>query len=410
MSHRFTGLERSPRGSSTRGGLRPQSSPPHRAGGAQGALLVASLLALGAITLGPGAGALPSQTAAPRAVWVGTEYGLYRSTDAGEHWLPVNGLTRGAEIRLGVNPSAPQVVYAGFFAPGSFARNSGLYKTTDGGNSWRRLPFAWEGGLLTIDPTRPQVVYANRFGGSRRGGVLGLFRSRDGGEHWQKLGTRFCEPRYRRQPICRRTFSGEQLVINPRNPRVMYTRTPYATFRYFDVWKSTDGGRTWIPPVSKACFRRFCGPLRVSSLAMDPQHPSVLYAAAGLVYKTTDAGRTWVKVKKLGAATTIAVDPKHSKVVYAIASAGAPKWAVYKSTDGGRTWTEKLRRTWYSNEEVLTLAVDPDSPDTVYVGTALGVFKTSDGGATWAGKNQGFPYCSPTRCTDAVWIHALAVG
>lgn len=92
MRNRFIGFERSPGGSSTHDGLRPQSSPPNRAGGAQDAFLVASLLALGAITVGPGARALPSQTAAPRAVWVGTGYGLYRSTDAGEHWLPVNGL------------------------------------------------------------------------------------------------------------------------------------------------------------------------------------------------------------------------------------------------------------------------------------------------------------------------------
>jgi hypothetical protein len=63
----------------------------------------------------------------------------------------------------------------------------------------------------------------------------------------------------------------------------------------------------------------------------------------------------------------------------------------------------KLRRTRYSNEEVLTLAIDPDSPDTVYVGTAVGVFKTSDGGATWAPKNQGLP-------PEACFIYDLAVG
>jgi photosystem II stability/assembly factor-like uncharacterized protein len=143
---------------------------------------------------------------------------------------------------------------------------------------------------------------------------------------------------------------------------------------------------------------------------MDPQHPSVLYAVTGFVYKTTNGGRTWVNLKNGYRGATIAVDPKRSNVVYALGGAGAPRWGVYKSTDRGRTWVRKLRRTFYSSEDVLTLAIDPVSPTTVYVGSALGVFKTSDGGATWAPKNQGFPYCSPTRCTDPLYIKALAVG
>lgn len=378
MSNRLTGFERSTGGSGTLGGPRPPMSapPPRRHAGARAAVLLAFVLSLGAIALGPGAGAQLSQTASSlRPVWVvassvGLATAVYRSTDGAEHWVRANnGLPRGGGVdKLAATPSAPQIAYA--------ASPTGLYKTTDGGNSWRRLPCPGGCRLISIDPTRPQVIYSvnNR----------GLLRSRDGGEHWQNLRARFCEPRYRRRHCSPPTFLGDQLLISPRNPRVMYTNGGGG---YFVVWKSTDGGRTWRPPISEACLRRFCGPAHdLFRLAMDPRRPSVLFAVAGDVYKTRNAGRTWTKVKKLRTAGTVAVDPKHSKVVYAATSAG-----VSKSTNGGRTWVRKLRRALYGGEDGLALAIDPDTTSTVYVASQGGVLKTSNGGATWAPKNEGLP-------------------
>jgi photosystem II stability/assembly factor-like uncharacterized protein len=348
--------------------------------------LIALVLTLAAIALAPGAGARPSRTAASeRAIWVAARSEVaadpvvYRSTDSAEHWLPANrGLPRyGTDVvQLAADPSTTQIAYARIDIG---TVRGGLYKTTDGGQSWQLKKSMKAGTFRTIalDPTRPQVVY-----------LVGrdVFRSPDGGEHWRNLRARWC-PGTNLTRCGYGTDAFDFVVIDPRRPKTIYGGGG-------DLLKSTDGGRTWNLARRKACLGRpdlpRCGPAYAASLALDPRHPGVLYGGADGVYKTTDGGRTWVKLTKLasGRVAALAVDPKHSNVVWVFLDSSRVT-AVEKSTDGGRTWMRKTRVPPLE-EPFAGLAIDPDSPRTVYV-TSVGVLKTSDGGATWQAKNRGLP-------------------
>jgi photosystem II stability/assembly factor-like uncharacterized protein len=382
---------------------------------------LAFVLALAAIALGPGAGAQPSRTAVTQGVvWVAAEAGVvetavYRSTDGAEHWVRASkGLPRGiSEVRGLVASPAPQVAYA-LIAVHPGLPGSGLYKTVDGGRSWKRKKTP--GGFpetIVLDPTRPQVVYLL--------GGRDLRRSGDGGEHWRGLGSRVCVY----PPVERlhgrtlpnkgwRCVTGSPygpVVIDPRNPKVMYTTTVPLSGPY-DVllpMKSTDGGRTWRPTLSRSCWVRgrlagaghpcFRSRWRIAegqanlpqAPALDARHPSVLYAAGDDgIYKTTDAGRTWAKVSPRRRVYTLAVDPSNSSVVWAAAYTQGGGSVVDKSTDGSRTWVTKTRVPYLYGVDIPSLAIDPSSPATVYLG-GRGVLKTTNGGATWAQKNRGLP-------------------
>jgi len=196
------------------------------------------------------------------------------------------------------------------------------------------------------------------------------------------------------------------------NPNIVYVGVAAG-----GVWKTTNNGTTWEPVFDKEAVST------IGDIAIAPSDPSIVWVGSGEpnnrqssswgdgIYKSTDAGKTW---KNMGLAEThhigrVVIHPKNPEVVYAAALGhlwGAnPERGVYKTSDGGKTWTQVLK---ISNDTgVSDLAMDPESPDTLYAaaytrrrtpfgfnggGTEAGIYKTTDGGATWKKLSKGLPY------------------
>lgn len=176
------------------------------------------------------------------------------------------------------------------------------------------------------------------------------------------------------------------LVINPRDPNVMYTGGVAG-----GVFKSTDAGATWRP------VTEVLGNVSVGSIAMDPTNPDVLYAGTGEllatgyqdvtsgigILKTTTAGRTWRLLPTtiaFGTVRDIVVSANDPRVVYAATEAG-----VMRSQDGGDAWTPSFSG---SADGCTDLALRTDvNPDTVFAACALrsagGIHRSADGGNQW---------------------------
>src|SRR6185436_9728998 len=171
------------------------------------------------------------------------------------------------------------------------------------------------------------------------------------------------------------------LAIDPVTPATLYTSTGGG------ILKTTNGGGSWnaIPQ----------SPFSVQAIVVDPSTPATLYAAGnssgGGVFKSTNGGANWQPVNN-GLTTTfmlsLAIDPVTPSTIYAGANGG-----LFKSVNGGGNWssiTNGLTSTFIS-----TIAIDPVTPSTVYVGASSfsgGVFKSTNGGTNWTGINNGLKY------------------
>jgi photosystem II stability/assembly factor-like uncharacterized protein len=187
--------------------------------------------------------ALAVNPKAPATVYAGTnDSGVFRSTDAGDHWKQVtSGLTDKNVSSLAIDPVTPATLYAG--------TTSGVFRSTDAGEHWKQLL----GGLsptpilfLGVDPQHAATVYA--------GTLAGVLRSTDAGDHWEPASEDLAE------------VSVLSLTFDPVTPATLYAGTDSGAFQ------STDAGDHW---------ERLAGGLSstpVLSLAVDPQHAATMYA------------------------------------------------------------------------------------------------------------------------------------
>ncbi|MEE9324610.1 MAG: hypothetical protein V3U90_03535, partial [Dehalococcoidia bacterium] len=284
------------------------------------------------------------------------------------------GPSGGSVQSLAMAATNPDILYAGTIR--------GVFKTVDGGATWTK------GGstetlvrVIQVAPHNPDIVYA--------GTDDGIYKSEDGGSTWI----------HKRLPGAR----VNAIAIDPLEPNTLYAATGEPLKGYsseiIGIFKSTDAGETWHEKLSRGHW----APERldaVTTLLIDADNSSYIYAG---VYdlrtgfqKSTDGGETWVSrrvnpnsspwadsVDAL-AMTPAGFDPS---VIYAIGYGG-----VYKSQDRGESWT--LTNT----PRYRALAFDPNSPNTVYVGTfALAIlrdvnfYKSTDGGGAWLTKAEGLP-------------------
>ena len=245
---------------------------------------------------------------------------------------------------LVLDPVNPAILYA------TTAR--GIFKTLDGGASWRPQGGALEGKsilALAIDPRHNATVFATTDTG-------GVYRSLNGGEQWSEANTGLAA-----------RYVGSIAIDS--------ASTVWAGTEAGRIFKSADGGDSWtetVPPTSH---------ISVMAIAPDPVKAGTVYVGTNSegVYKTADGGATWTHLTKgLKRATVwnLLVDRSSPSTVYAGTHEG-----FYKSTNGGEYWTPGNRGLTSFN--ILALAVDPAAPSTLYAGTAAGVFSTSDSGTSW---------------------------
>jgi len=194
----------------------------------------------------------------PSTVYAGTGAGAFKSTDGGASWSGANsGLPTNYIAALAIDPQNPSTVYADA---------NGVFKSMDGGANWKAANSGLPPGrttALAIDPRNPTTVYAGISGG--------VFKSMDGGATWSAASSGLPKTS---------NWMGA-LVIDPQNPSTIYAGTSGAAFDSCNnvcsgfsdgVFRSTDGGANWFAVNSGLTTPH------VSSLAIDPQNPSGLYA------------------------------------------------------------------------------------------------------------------------------------
>jgi WD40 repeat protein len=229
--------------------------------------------------------------AAPQWQFIGPETTVVRNRPPGDPHLNQSYLAR--VTRIAISPSNPDTIYVG-------ATRGGLWKSTDGGNTWQALPlppFANAIGAITLHPRDPNTIFVGTgdevwFGpGQSDLGIpntlygVGLYRSTDAGQTWQRIdGT---------------TFTGHrinEILVIP-DPSGRRDRDILIVCADTGIWRSTDGGQTWS--------RRLNGV--GTALVANPEDTSVLLAAIGDfrgraangVYRSTDQGATWTRIAAL---------------------------------------------------------------------------------------------------------------
>ncbi len=279
---------------------------------------------------------------------------LARSTDGGFTWQVLrNGPQQGQRIlSLAVDPRARGTLYAG--------TNRAVYKSTDGGTTWRQTSlaagFVW---TLMVHP-RLGVVYA--------GTNSGLFRSEDGGATWTRLFQGL---------EGKTTFA---LAFSPSSSQTLYAGIG-DVFERGGVLKSGDGGSTWV------FSGRGISALFVQQVAVDPTNPARLWVIANDVpFRSGDRGRSWERVRPGPVpgdvqAVQIAVDPLDGSTVTLLLADGT----LRRTHDGGQTWETAGHLTPPYGTFLgygIRLVIDPQQPATLYA-VGLRISKSTDGGATW---------------------------
>lgn len=283
----------------------------------------------------------------PSTLYAAGHSGVFKSTNGGSSWSPVNAGLGGTSVNtLAIDPATPSNLYAG---------TRGVYKSSNGGTSWKAIT----AGLarlnsvymtaLAIDSSNPTTLYA----GAMEYGCEGpcAFKSTDGGENWRVMGDG-------RIPSDVLDFA-----IDPTNAATLYAAT-YG----FGVFKSTDGGESWSA-INVGLTSNL-----VYALAIDPSAPTTLYAGTyrGGVLKTTDGGANWTAINMGlaggGSVRALAINPEEPTTLYAGTEVG-----VFSSRNSGESWAPM--NVGLLDKFVRSLAIDPANPARLYAGTPGGVFE-----------------------------------
>ena len=306
----------------------------------------------------------------PRRVWVAVlghpygpneERGVFRTTDGGETWQKVlyKDENTGA-VDLAADPGNPETVFAALWAArqapweigGSWtlSANNGLYKSSDGGTTWRQITLGLPGaaeGLgrigLAVAPSAPARMYA--MVGAAKGG--GLYRSDDSGEHWRLVNAD--------ERLWGRDGDFNEVKVDPQNPDVVYMANIVA-------WKSVDGGATF------AALRGAPGGDDYHRFWVDPRDPRIILLAGdqGAVV-TVNGGETWSSWYNQPTAQFyhVVTDRRYPYWVYGGQQESGSVGIVSRGNDGQITF-----RDWHpvGVEEYGYVAPDPLHPNIVYGG------------------------------------------
>jgi photosystem II stability/assembly factor-like uncharacterized protein len=343
---------------------------------------------------------VPSQ---PRTFYMGVASGgVFRTTDGGENWVPItDGQVPVASMgSIAVSESNPNVIYIGTGSDGvrsNVSTGRGVYKTTDGGRIWSFVGLYNSGqtGAVRIHPTNPDIVWVAANGDIfKPNSERGIFKTTDGGRTWKK--TLFISD----------STGAMDVELNPSNPDIVYAwmsrieRKPWSIIsgsREGGFYKSTDGGETWTRQMTG-----FPGDLiGKGNLAVTAANPNRIYALVeakpgGGMYRSDDGGATWAALPSPPAMiyrpfyyTTLGADPTNADVAYAGAE------SFWKTTDGGKTWTT-LRTPHGDNHDIW---ISPKDGNTMIQANDGGANVSFDGGRTWSTQlNQ------PTAELYGVWI------
>lgn len=312
-----------------------------------------------------------------------------------QDWVSAGPLNIGGRITsLAVDPTNDNTIFIG-------AASGGIFKTTDGGENWAPV-FDREASLsigdLAIAPSNPQIIYvgtgeANAGGGSLAYDGAGIYKSTNGGDSWQSLG------------LANNGSTGK-VVIHPQDPRRVYVATMGQLFSNNPergLYRTTDGGQNWeqILYISDSTG--------VIDVALHPTQPNTLFAAGwerirrpnrrqyggatSAIYRSNDGGDQWEKLnlpipgnRSLGR-IGLAISPVNPNRIYAYVADGENDLliGIYRSDDLGQNWTSltldgisQVPFMWWFGK----IYADPVNADLVYI-CGLELYRYQSGDPKW---------------------------
>ena len=334
--------------------------------------------------------AAAGSAARPFEYYMGTTGGgLWKTTDGGQNWRPVtDGQIGSASIgAVQVCESDPDIVYMGTGETqlrGNIQQGDGAYKSVDGGETWEHVGLKETQNIarIRIHPENCDIAWAAAFGKhSADNPERGVFKTTDGGENWRRV-------------LYRSDKAGAaDISVDVTNPDVIYASIWEAWRRSWGMssggedsglWKSTDGGESWSEITANIGLSE--GPVGKIGVAVSPANPDRVWALVehepdGGVWRSDDAGETWERVndeRKLRQRafyyTRVYADPNDEDVMYALNT------GLYRSRDGGETFPGGIRVPHGDNHD---LWIAPDDSDRMVNANDGGANVTFNGGRSW---------------------------
>ncbi|HWH52750.1 MAG TPA: hypothetical protein VN651_14470 [Gemmatimonadaceae bacterium] len=324
--------------------------------------------------------------------------GLWKSMNNGISWRPIfDDKDVVAFGMLAIAPSDTNIVWAGTGEPNS--RNTiepgdGMYKSTDGGMHWTHMGLVSSQhiGRIVIDPRNANVVYVAALGPAwKPGGERGLYKTTDGGATWKLI-----------KAGANDKTGAIDVALDPSNPDIVYTslweryRTPYSLNSGgvgSGLFKSTDGGNSWTEIKGNGYPE---GPKGRIGIAISRSNPQIVYAlteaasiapgpvtfqrdpAANGLYRSEDGGKTWQHMNNIDTRpfyySQVRVDPKNPNRVYFSST------SLQVSNDGGKT---TMNATTGVHVDDHALWIDPNDGERWVIGMDGGIAITYDAGGNF---------------------------
>ena len=318
--------------------------------------------------------------------------GVWKSDDYGRTWNPIfDGQPTGSIGALALAPSNPQIIYVGSgegLRRPDLSVGNGIYKSSDGGQSWQHLGLrdAQQIGAIIVDPHDPNRLFVAALGHPYGPNPeRGVFRSLDGGASWQKV-------------LYKDDNTGAiDLAFDPSSPQIVYAdmwssrRPPWTTGGGYNgpgsgLYKSTDGGANWKQltgglPTEKDKLGRI-------GIGIAPSDANRIYAwvdapKLGGIYRSDDAGENWQRVneeQRIGGRgddfACVRVDPKNKDIVY------AANTSTYRSADAGKNFIAIKGAP--GGDDYHTIWINPENPDIIALASDQGLTLSVNGGQTWS--------------------------
>ena len=316
--------------------------------------------------------------------------GLWKTTDGGTTWRPVtDGQIQSSSVgAVAVAESNPDIVYLGMGETelrGNIMQGDGVYKSVDAGKTWKHIGLGDTQAIsrIRVDPSNADVVYVSALGHPYAANAeRGVFRSRDGGKTWQKI-------------LYKSDRAGAvDLCIDPHNSKVLFAalwdvyRTSWTLSSggpLSGLYKSTDGGDTWTEITRKPGLPNgIIGKIGVAVASDSNRIYAMVEAEDGGLFRSEDAGATWTRIsedRKLRQRafyySRIYADTKEKDTVYVLNT------SFFKSTDGGKTF--KVIRTPHGDNHDLWIA--SNDPKRMIESNDGGANVSINGGETWTGQD-----------------------